>query len=93
MNLYVHDALVRRRMWIPKGKRPIVVTTGSHRKTCVFGVLSIDGRRQLFRQYDTFDRYTFLDYLKKLQNEFHSDIILGQSSSSALPFNYCQKTF
>ncbi|MGB8025733.1 MAG: hypothetical protein WCF06_15620 [Nitrososphaeraceae archaeon] len=46
-------------MWIPKGKRPIVVTTGSHQKTCVFGVLSIDGR-QLFRRYDTFDRYTFI---------------------------------
>ena len=46
-------------MWIPKGKRPIVVTTGSHQKTCVFGVLSIDGR-QFFRQYNTFDRYTFL---------------------------------
>ena len=29
-------------MWMPKGKRPIVVTTGSHQKTCVFGVLSID---------------------------------------------------
>jgi hypothetical protein len=58
-SIFVHDALVRRRMWIPKGKRPIVVTTGSHQKTCVFGVLSIDGR-QLFRRYDTFDRYTFI---------------------------------
>ena len=61
-------------MWTPKGKRPIVVTTGSHQKTCVFGVLSIDGR-QLFRRYDTFDRYTFLDYLKKLQNKFHKVIL------------------
>jgi transposase len=61
-------------MWMPKGKRPIVVTTGSHQKTCVFGVLSIDGR-QLFRRYDTFDRYTFLDYLKKLQNKFHKVIL------------------
>ena len=47
-------------MWIPKGKHPIVVTTGSHQKTCVFGVLSIDGRKQLFRRYDTFDCYTFM---------------------------------
>jgi hypothetical protein len=67
-SVFVHDALVRR-MWVPKGKLPIVVTTGSHQKTCVFGVLSIDGR-QLFSQYDTFDRYTFLDYLKKLQNKW-----------------------
>ena len=71
-SIFIHDALVRRRMWVPEGKRPIVVTTGSHQKTCIFGVLSIDARRQLFRQYDTFDRYTFfLDYLKKLQNKFH----------------------
>jgi Winged helix-turn helix len=36
-SIFVHDTLARRRMWIPKGKRPIVVTTGSHQKTCVFG--------------------------------------------------------
>src|SRR6476659_6992594 len=73
-SIFVHDVVVRRRMWVPEGKRPIVVTTGSHQKTCVFGVLSIDGR-QLFRRYDTFDRYTFLDYLKKLQNKFHKVIL------------------
>jgi transposase len=31
-------------MWVPEGKRPIVVATGSHQKTCVFGALCIDGR-------------------------------------------------
>ena len=29
-------------MWVPKGKRPIVTVTGSHRKTCVFGTLTVD---------------------------------------------------
>ena len=43
-------------MWVPKGKRPIVVTTGSHQKVCVFGTDTIDGR-QLFRQYDVFNQY------------------------------------
>jgi len=56
-------------MWVPKGKRPIVVTTGSHQKVCVFGTLTIDGR-QLFRQYDVFNQYTFLKYLKELQRKF-----------------------
>jgi hypothetical protein len=46
-------------MWVPEGKRPIVIMTGSHQKTCVFGALSIDG----------------LDYLKKLQNKFHKVIL------------------
>ena len=53
-SIFVHDALVRRRMWTPEGIRPMVVTTGSHQKTCVFGTITLDGR-QLFRQYKTFD--------------------------------------
>ena len=39
-SIFVHDALIRR-MWTPKGKRPIVTVTGSHQKTCVFGTLTI----------------------------------------------------
>lgn len=43
-SIFVHDAVIRRKMWMPEGVRPVVVTiTGSHQKTCVFGVLSIDG--------------------------------------------------
>ena len=72
-SIFIHDALVRR-MWVPEGKRPIVITTGSHQKTHVFGALSIDGK-QLFIQYSAFDRFTFLAYLKKLQNKFHKVIL------------------
>jgi transposase len=73
-SIFIHDAMVKKRMWTPKEMHPIVVRTGSHQKTCVFGALCIDGR-QLFRQYGTFDRFTFLDYLKKLQNKFHKAIL------------------
>ena len=62
-------------MWTPEGMRPIVTITGSHQKTCVFGVLSIDGI-QLFRQYSTFDQDTFLQYLKELQRKFRKKLIL-----------------
>jgi DDE superfamily endonuclease len=80
-SVFVHDALVRRRMWIPKGKCPIVSYYWFTSETCVFGVLSsIDGR-QLFRQYDTFDCYTFLDYLKKLQNKFHKMMLFLDKAS------------
>ena len=61
-------------MWTPQGVRPIVITTGSHQKTCVFGTLAIDGR-QLFRQYDAFNQYTFLDYLKEIQKKFGKVIL------------------
>jgi hypothetical protein len=65
-SIFIHDGVVRRRMWVPEGKCPIVVTTGSHQKTFVFGALCIDARRQFFRQYNAFDCNTFVDYLKKL---------------------------
>ena len=65
-SIFVHDVIVRRKLWLPKGIRPMVTVTGSHQKTCVFGMLTMD-RRQLFRQYDMFNQYTFLDYLKQVK--------------------------
>jgi transposase len=51
------------------GIRPIVTMTGSHQKTCVFGTVCID-ERQLFRQYESFNQYIFLDYLIQFQKRF-----------------------
>ena len=61
-------------MWTSEGKRPIVTVTGSHQKTCVFGTLTIDGK-QLFRQYKTFDQYSFISYLRELKRKFHKLIL------------------
>ena len=36
-SIFVHDVLVKRKLWFPKGSRPVVTATGSHQKTCVFG--------------------------------------------------------
>lgn len=58
-----------RRVWIEGNSRPVVVVTGSHRHSCVFGTLSLDGR-QLFRQYDVFNEDTFYDYLKIVHYRF-----------------------
>jgi transposase len=73
-SIFIHDALIRRRMWTPEGKRPIVVTTGSHQKTCVFGTITFDGR-QLFRQYYTFNQYSFISYLGELKRKFRKMIL------------------
>ncbi|MGA7042291.1 MAG: transposase, partial [Nitrososphaeraceae archaeon] len=74
-SVFLHDALIRRRMWTPKGILPIVVTvTGSHQKTYVFGTITLDGR-QLFRQYETFDQYSFISYLRELKRRFHKLIL------------------
>ena len=71
-SFFFYDFLVRR-VWIVQDKRPIVRVTGSHQRSCVFGAISMEGKKkkkkkkkQLFRQYDEFNGDTFLDYLKKI---------------------------
>ena len=56
-------------MWTADRIRPNVSITGSHQRTCVFGTVCID-RRQFFRQYESFNQYTFLDYLIQMQRRF-----------------------
>ena len=47
----------------------MVMATGSHKRSCVFGALGLDGR-QLFRQYDGFNEDTFHNYLKLVHYKF-----------------------
>ena len=61
-------------MWTRKGMRPVVTITGSHQKTCVFGVPTSNGI-QFFRQYSTFDQDMFRQYLKELQRKFRKLIL------------------
>ena len=66
-SIFVYDYVVRRKKWIIVDKRPIVTVTGSHKKTIVFGSLSLEGK-QLFKQYDKFNSNIFVDYLKQIKN-------------------------
>ncbi len=63
-----YDSLVRR-VWIEDGKRAVVRVTGSHKHSCLFGAMDIEGK-QLFRQYDVFNGETFLDFLKTIHSKF-----------------------
>jgi hypothetical protein len=56
-------------VWAAAGIRPIRVISGSHFRTVVFGAVGIDGT-QFFRQYETSDEASFLDFLKKLHKKF-----------------------
>ena len=67
-SFFFHDSLIRR-VWIDESKRPIVRVTGSHKHSCIFGAISMEGN-QLFRQYDKFNGDTFLDYLRKIHAKF-----------------------
>ncbi len=73
MNQYLYDITVRKKLWLPKGIRPIVTVTDSHQRTCVFGTPTMEGK-QLFRQYNKFNQDTFLDYLiskEKTRKSYH----------------------
>jgi transposase len=65
-----------RRMWTPKAIRPIMTITESHQKTYVFGTLLTIHGKQLFRQYKTFDQYSFISYLREPKRKFHKLLIL-----------------
>ena len=66
--------MVKRRKWVLKEKRPMATVTGSHEKTIVYGVLSLDGK-QLFRQDDKFDSQSFLSYLGQVKKKFNKFVI------------------
>ena len=42
-SFFFYDSLVRR-VWIEENKRPIVRITGSHKHSCIFGAISIEGK-------------------------------------------------
>jgi len=73
-SIFVHDTLIRR-MWTPKGIRPIMTVTESHQKIYVFGTLLTIHDKQLFRQYKP-DQYSFISYLRELKRRFHKTLIL-----------------
>ena len=74
-SIFTHGSVMAtRRKWILKEKRPVVTVTGSHDKTIVYGVLSLDGK-QLFRQYERFDSHSFIVYLEEARKKFKKFVI------------------
>ncbi len=63
-----YDSLVIR-VWVDEKKRPVVRITGSHKHSCLFGAISMEGK-QLFRQYNRFNGDTFFDFLKMIHARF-----------------------
>ena len=67
-SFFFYDSLVRG-VWIEEKKRPVVMVTGSHKHSCVFGATSMEGK-QLFRQYGRFNGDAFLKFLKTNHSRF-----------------------
>ena len=57
-----------------------MLTTGSHRRTCLFGTVSLNGR-QLFRQYHTVNGENFLAYTRELKRRFGAFLIFLDKSA------------
>ena len=45
-SFFFYDSLVRR-VWIEEKKRPIVRVTGSHKHSCIFGAISMEGNQHV----------------------------------------------
>jgi hypothetical protein len=80
-SFFFYDSLVRR-IWIEQEKRPVVRITGSHKHSCIFGAMNIEGKKQLFRQYDIFNGDTFLIFLKKIHDKFPKCYLFMDKASS-----------
>ena len=59
----VADARLRKGVYTPKGVRGVHAYTGSHSKTIVFGLITLDGKG-LFRRYGSFTGKEFVEFLK-----------------------------
>ena len=78
-SIFTYDVKIRA-VWAIKGSKPIILTTGSHRKTCWFGALAEDGG-QLFRQYSTADSDSFLDYIEHLHKKYPKMILFTDKAT------------
>ena len=72
-SILLYDSTVRR-IWAKRGSKPRVLVTGSHRRVCLFGALSSNGRH-LFRQYAEMNGRIFLRFLLLLKRK-HKRLIL-----------------
>ena len=72
-SIFIYDVKIRS-VWAVKGSKPIILTTGSHRKIVLFGSIAEDGT-QCFRTYPEADSDAFLDYLNVLLKKYPQMIL------------------
>ena len=65
----VADARLRKDVYTPKGVRGVYTYTGSHSKTIVFGLITLDGEG-FFQRYDSFTGKEFVEFLKAACERF-----------------------
>ena len=63
------DARLRKGVYTPKGIRGVYTYTGSHSRTIVFGLITLDGEG-FFQRYDSFTGKEFVEFLKAACERF-----------------------
>ena len=63
------DARLRKGVYTPKGVRGVYTYTGSHSKTIVFGLITLDGEG-FFQRYSSFTGKEFVEFLKAACERF-----------------------
>lgn len=76
--IFIADARPRR-VYTAKGRRTVCCVSGTHARTIVYGAVSLDGR-QPFRQYDKFNKETFVEYLRDVKKEFGKVLVIADKA-------------
>ena len=71
----VADARLRKGVYTPKGVRGVYTYTGSHSKTIVFGLITLDGE-WLFQRYGSFTGKEFVEFLKAECERFRKILMI-----------------
>ena len=88
----VADARLRKGVYTPKGVRGVYTYTGSHSKTVVLGLITLDGEG-FFRRYGSFTGKEFVEFLKAACERFGKILMITYGGAAgALHQNVQQVT-
>ena len=80
----VADARLRKGVYTPKGVRGVYTYTGSHSKTIVFGLITLDGEG-FFQRYGSFTGKEFVEFLKAACERFGKILMITDGAPQHRP--------
>ena len=76
----VANPRLRKGIYTPKGVRGVYTHTGSHSKTIVFGLITLDGEG-FFQRYGSFTGKEFVEFLKAACEKFGKILMITDGAS------------
>ena len=78
----VANARLRKGIYTPKGVRGVYTYTGSHSKSIVFGLITLDGEG-FFWRYGSFTGKGFVEFLKAACERFGKILVITDGGAAA----------